>query len=225
MSKYTPATFQPVIRPDWGGVMSYLPVEEKALILEALIKYPSVECESRFWLETIKPDLDVQYETFIRQCEAKSRAVRDRWAKTSITPLKDMNKTSNRGGIVSESESEREREIEKEKEWGIVKGGEIEAINSVLKKFNLPEVKKLTPARKIKLSARVKDCGGFAEFLGQMEVALAGSSFLRGENDRGWRADFDFFLQESKWIKATEGGFADKTKTNEPDFSWLQGVK
>lgn len=225
MSKYTPATFQPVIRPDWGGVMSYLPVEEKALILEALIKYPSVECESRFWLETIKPDLDVQYETFIRQCEAKSRAVRDRWAKTSITPLKDMNKTSNRGGIVSESESEREREIEKEKEWGIVKGGEIEAINSVLKKFNLPEVKKLTPARKTKLSARVKDCGGFAEFLGQMEVALAGSSFLRGENDRGWRADFDFFLQESKWIKATEGGFADKTKTNEPDFSWLQGVK
>ena len=223
MSKYTPATFQPVIRPDWGGVMSYLPVEEKALILEALIKYPSVECESRFWLETIKPDLDVQYETFIRQCEAKSRAVRDRWAKTSITPLKDMNKTSNRGGIVSESE--REREIEKEKEWGIVKGGEIEAINSVLKKFNLPEVKKLTPARKTKLSARVKDCGGFAEFLGQMEVALAGSSFLRGENDRGWRADFDFFLQESKWIKATEGGFADKTKTNEPDFSWLIGGK
>lgn len=123
MSKYTPATFQPVIRPDWGGVMSYLPVEEKAQILEALIKYPSVECESRFWLETIKPDLDIQYNTFIRQCEAKSRAVRDRWAKTSITPLEDMNKTSNRGGIVSESERERECEKEKECERGIVKGG------------------------------------------------------------------------------------------------------
>lgn len=123
MSKYTPATFQPVIRPDWGGILSYLSVEEKASILEAIIKYPSVECKSVFWQETIKPDLDLQYEKFIKQCEAKSRAVRNRWVKTSITPLIEMDKTSitsdeemnntcNRDGIVSESESESERECE-----------------------------------------------------------------------------------------------------------------
>lgn len=100
--KYTPATFQPTVRPDWGGVLSYIPNDEKAKILECIIKYPSLDCNSRFWLETIKPDLDLQYETFKQQCEAKSRGVRNRWGKTSITPVKDKNKISNTDVIVPE---------------------------------------------------------------------------------------------------------------------------
>ena len=102
MRSYKPATFQPTVRPDWGGVLSYIPVEEKAKILEAIIKYPSVDIDSVFWQETIKPDLDLQYETFTQQCEMKSRAMRDRWGKTSCTSLQDNNKTSNKGVIVSE---------------------------------------------------------------------------------------------------------------------------
>lgn len=110
MGKYKPATFQPTIRPDWGGILSYIPEKEKADILEAIIKYPSIECDSIFWLETIKPDLDMQYEEFTKQCAAKSRGIRNRWAKTSITTLKDNNNTSNRYDIVSERIEEREEE-------------------------------------------------------------------------------------------------------------------
>lgn len=102
MRNYKPATFQPTVRPDWGGVLSYIPVEEKARILEAIIKYPSIDIDSVFWQETIKPDLDLQYETFTQQCEMKSRAMRDRWDKTSCTPLQDNNKTSNKDVIVPE---------------------------------------------------------------------------------------------------------------------------
>lgn len=102
--KYKPATFQPTIRPDWGGVLSYIPDDEKINILEALIKYPSIECTSKFWIETIKPDLDLQYDEFTRQCAAKSRGVRNRWGKTSMTTLKDENKISTTGVIVSERE-------------------------------------------------------------------------------------------------------------------------
>lgn len=112
--KYKPATFQPTIRPDWGGVLSYIPDDEKINILEALLKYPSVDCNSKFWLETIKPDLDLQYEEFVKQCEAKSRGVRNRWGKTSITPLIDENDICNRYVIVSEGEGEREGEGEGE---------------------------------------------------------------------------------------------------------------
>jgi hypothetical protein len=100
--KYTPATFQPTVRPDWGGVLSYIPKDEKASILECIIKYPSLDCNSKFWLETIKPDLDLQYETFKQQCESKSRGVRNRWGKTSITPVKDENNKSNTDVIVPE---------------------------------------------------------------------------------------------------------------------------
>lgn len=106
MRNYKPATFQPTIRPDWAGVLTYLSDKEKSEILTALFKYPSVDCKSAFWLETIKPDLDLQYSEFARLCELKSRGIRERWGKTSITPLQDQNNTSITGVQDSERESE-----------------------------------------------------------------------------------------------------------------------
>ena len=94
---YKPATFQPTVRPDWGGTLSYLPESEKAEILEAIIKYPSKDCNSAFWLETIKPDLDFQYETFVGACKKKSQGIRDRWGKISTTYLQHMNNISTTG--------------------------------------------------------------------------------------------------------------------------------
>lgn len=121
MSKYTPATFQPTVRPDWAGILSYLSDKEKIEILTALFKYPSEiseQCQSAFWKEVIKPDLDLQYQAFTESCKAKSRGVRNRWGKISITDVKDMNKTSIRYGIDTErereEESKKESEVEKE---------------------------------------------------------------------------------------------------------------
>ena len=73
-SKYTPAIFQPTIRPSWAGALPYIPQEEKSLILEAIFKYPNQECDSLYWRETIKPDLDNQYNKFNLSCQAKGRA-------------------------------------------------------------------------------------------------------------------------------------------------------
>ena len=122
MSKYTPATFQPTVRPDWAGILSYLSDKEKSEILVALFKYPSVECESAFWKETIKPDLDLQYQTFIKSCEAKSRGVRNRWDKISITDVEDKDKISITDDIDTEREREREEKSEDKKIGGV--GGE-----------------------------------------------------------------------------------------------------
>ena len=107
---YKPAVFQPTVRPDWGGVLSYIPDTEKSEILVALFKYPSVECSSRFWLETIKPELDSQFEEFKRQCELKSRGIRERWGKMSITSLQDKYNTSNTQDIDSKRERENKEE-------------------------------------------------------------------------------------------------------------------
>ena len=122
--KYTPATFQPTVRPDWGGVLSYIPNEEKSEILECIIKYPSFDCDSKFWIETIKPDLDVQYETFKKQCEAKSRGIRNRWGKTSITPVEQNYNISNTDVIVSEGIGIGIEEGKKEKEDKKIRLGE-----------------------------------------------------------------------------------------------------
>ena len=134
MSKYIPATFQPTVRPDWAGVLSYLSDKEKSEILTALFKYPSEiseKCESAFWKETIKPELDLQYQAFIESCKAKSRGVRNRWGKISITNVKDKNKISIRYGIDTEREREREEESKRESEEekiGGVGGKEIRGV-------------------------------------------------------------------------------------------------
>jgi len=117
MRTYKPATFQPTVRPDWAGALSYIPEKEKSEILVALIKYPSVECNSQFWLETIKPDLDMQFSEFKRVCQEKSRGIRERWGKISITDVK----TSTTYVIDSERERERKKESSSSEESN--KGG------------------------------------------------------------------------------------------------------
>ena len=89
--KYTPAIFQPTLRPSWGGVMSYISAEEKAKILEAIINYPKdTHIVSKFWEETIKPDLDMQYGSFVNTCLARGRGAKTYWE----TKVKDKGNLS-----------------------------------------------------------------------------------------------------------------------------------
>ena len=83
--KYTPAIFQPTLRPSWAGALYYIPQEEKSLILEALVNYPKeIEINSRFWEETIKPDLEIQYQTFVNTCLARGRGAKSYWEAKGI---------------------------------------------------------------------------------------------------------------------------------------------
>lgn len=84
--KYTPATFQPTVRPSWCGILSYISEKEKSDILEAIIKYPNdTGLDSRFWLETIKPDLDEQYQKFINTCEQRGRGAKTYWGEHKLS--------------------------------------------------------------------------------------------------------------------------------------------
>lgn len=49
-------------------------------MLEAIIKYPqATDIQSKYWEETIKPDLDLQYETFVSTCSARGRGAKSYW--------------------------------------------------------------------------------------------------------------------------------------------------
>lgn len=226
MSKYTPATFQPTVRPDWAGVLSYLSDKEKSEILVALFKYPSVECKSSFWLETIKPDLDLQYQVFQESCRAKSRGVRNRWDKISITNVEDKDKISISYVIDTERERERKRETKKE----ITKEKTKNVWNAIAQRWGLAEIRALTDDREKKLKLRLKEQNMTLEqFFDEIRTAIEDSPFLRGKRwheiaghpddsyweDTDWRADFDFFLQPSSLQKAIEGKYADPTLRKE----------
>lgn len=84
--------------------------------------------------------------------------------------------------------------------------------NDLAKELDLPKVQKLTNTRISKLKARLKDCGGMPGWTAAMDK-IRGSPHCRGENDRGWRADIDFALQETTFVRLMEGRY-DSRKQN-----------
>lgn len=81
----------------------------------------------------------------------------------------------------------------------------VEAWNITAAELGLARVVKLTADRKRKLAARCKDTS-----LEEFQDALATirrSRFLQGQNDRSWKADFDFFLQPKSLAKLIEGSY------------------
>lgn len=82
----------------------------------------------------------------------------------------------------------------------------VEAWNEMAGRTGNPKAK-LTPERRRKLLVRLRVCT-IEEFT-EAILAVERSSFLRGENDRGWRANFDFLLQPSSFTKLIEGSYDD----------------
>ena len=78
--------------------------------------------------------------------------------------------------------------------------------NNLALRRGLPPVQKMTDARRRKLRARLKDCGGLEGWKVALEKIEATPGLL-GANDRKWRADFDFLLQEKSFIKIMEGAY------------------
>ena len=123
----------------------------------------------------------------------------------------------------TEEETEEKKKIQKEKEE-FDPANVISEWNNIATKINLATIRGLTPERKKKLSARLKEQNMTVEdFFREIKTALNESPFLRGKKwkevpgypndgdfvDTDWRADFDFFLQPSSLQKALEGKYAD----------------
>lgn len=80
----------------------------------------------------------------------------------------------------------------------------LDAYNQIAQAHGMPLVIKLTDARRAKLKRRLIDCGSLD---GWYEICrkVQRTPFLHGNNGRGWRADFDFLLQEQSFNRVREG--------------------
>ena len=81
----------------------------------------------------------------------------------------------------------------------------VEAWNDLADDAGLARVAKLTPQRRKQVIARLKEYP--PEDWSKALTAIYNSKFLRGENDRGWKANFDFLLQPSSFVKLIEGAY------------------
>jgi hypothetical protein len=65
----------------------------------------------------------------------------------------------------------------------------------------------ITNKRRLAIKSRLREKGFDAE---QIYKKIPESKFLLGENDRGWRCDFDFVWgSPHNWVKILEGKYID----------------
>ena len=73
---------------------------------------------------------------------------------------------------------------------------------------SLPRVKTITPGRVSAVMARIREHG--KERVAEMIDHAGMSSFLAGDNNRGWTADFDWIFRPTNFVKVYEGKFDNK---------------
>ena len=81
----------------------------------------------------------------------------------------------------------------------------VRAWNDLASDRDLPKVVKITPSRRKQIQARIREYS--ADDWSTAMSAIYRSKFLCGENDRGWKADFDFLLQPKSFVKLIEGAY------------------
>ena len=119
---------------------------------------------------------------------------------------------TNRERIVDESyhnENENENENENAILCQFVSAKDvINLYNSICK--SLPAVRKLTTYRENVILETLKKIS-IEDFKSCFEKAEA-SSFLKGKNESGWQASFDWLIIEDNIVKVLEGNYADRPK-------------
>jgi uncharacterized protein YdaU (DUF1376 family) len=95
-----------------------------------------------------------------------------------------------------------------ESSTGNVVQAAVESYATLAGKIGLPGIRALNDDRTRKLTTILDQYGlpVWNEALGKVE----NSHFLRGQNDRGWVANFDFLLQPSSFLKLIEGRYNDR---------------
>lgn len=69
----------------------------------------------------------------------------------------------------------------------------------------LPSVSRMTDARRAAVRARIAECG--PDSVTAVFDAIAASPFLCGQNDRNWRADFDWVFRPRNYVKILENNY------------------
>lgn len=82
----------------------------------------------------------------------------------------------------------------------------IECWNDLAARTGLPKIKVMNDKRRNMLRKRIKECPD-VETWSTAFRNIERSSFLRGDNERGWQADFDFLVQPTSFMRIIEGSY------------------
>lgn len=162
-------------------------------------------------------------------------SINEDWTTEVLTDSDEMQKTSCRldekvQGTLDQKVQALDQKVQPipdinnkyKQEQNINKGGEalsgptpseiVLAFNEIVKETGIPRVEKLTDKRRDACNRITKKHFKTLEQWRHYFNLIACSRFLSGDNERGWTADIDFALTESKLVKVLEGVYRDKVR-------------
>lgn len=146
--------------------------------------------------------------------QSAERVRRHREQRKALTPPLQCNALETKSNIEIEKEIELEKEIEKEKDLVVSKDTTCSSnLLRIVEEWNslgISPIKKISPStnRYTLLRARIKEYG--EEEILKAISNIKTSTFLRGQNSRGWIVSFDWFIKPNNFIKVLEGKYEDK---------------
>jgi hypothetical protein len=97
----------------------------------------------------------------------------------------------------------------------------LEAYCAMAETAGLSKPRDITDARRTRLKAVLRE-HGMPVWLEAVQ-RVGASSFCRGENDRGWRADLDFLLQPKSFPKILEGFYDNRPRAGPANGNPIRG--
>ena len=123
-----------------------------------------------------------------------------------ITPPPSVKITPNNNSIKKDTNNY--KDIGEEKKASIPYEKIRNLYNEIAK--SLPKCLKLSENRKKHIAARWNEYGGELETFEMLFTKAEASSFLTGNNDRGWNASFDWLMKPDNMTKVLEGRYDNK---------------
>jgi len=99
----------------------------------------------------------------------------------------------------------------------------VERWNVMCRLVGLPTVFKVTDQRRIAIKKRMEEYS--AEKIEEVFNLVSKSAFLLGENDRGWKADFDFVMNKGKFTKILEGSYRGSAAKKDTATSSMEAIQ
>jgi len=199
---------------DWLGGTMGMTFEEKGAYITLLMlqfnrghmtEHMIGQTVGQLWVKVqdkfIKDEQGLYYnERLDEEIKKRKRFIESRFNNISGTNQYTKKTGHIKGHMTSHMENENENENRIEYE-------------DVIVYFNgtrFPKIQKLAGIRKTHLQARVKEYG--IEKVKEVISKADKSDFLRGINNNGWKASFDWIINPNNFIKIMEGNYDNKPR-------------
>lgn len=208
-------------------VIQKLPDEDAGKLFKALFLYSREKTKPDFddnlalsiTFDILSTAIDRDAERYYNRCQKNRENGRKGGRPRNNQPLIDETEKSER---FFAKPKKADKDMDKDKDMDMDRDRDIINYQQIADLYNatcvsFPALKILSDSRKKSIKARLKTYT-VDDFKKVFELA-EGSDFLKGKNDRNWKANFDWLIAEKNMIKVLEGTYENKPDKKEKEDS------